>query len=150
VDENKNVTSFLKGFVLGGIAGAVLAFLFAPKSGKELREDIKKKTSEFADEASKTYGDAKVLANKIIADGKKKAEELHRQAEEKIREAQKIAAELIAEGKEKFESIRTSAKEKLDMFGDEMADEDSEFKGEKTVEHKEEMESPKGKKGKAA
>ena len=33
---------FLKGLLLGGTIGAVLALLYAPKSGREMREDIKR------------------------------------------------------------------------------------------------------------
>jgi len=30
----------LNGFIIGGIAGSALSFLFAPKTGRELRHDI--------------------------------------------------------------------------------------------------------------
>ena len=39
-------TNFIIGAVVGGLVGAVLALLFAPKSGVELRQDI----SEYADQ----------------------------------------------------------------------------------------------------
>jgi gas vesicle protein len=39
-------TNFLFGAFLGGLIGAGLALLFAPKSGNELRQDI----SEYADQ----------------------------------------------------------------------------------------------------
>jgi len=32
--------SFIKGFVVGSIAGAITGILFAPKSGKETRQEI--------------------------------------------------------------------------------------------------------------
>lgn len=35
--------SFLRGLLLGGLVGAVAALLYAPKSGKEMRRDIKRK-----------------------------------------------------------------------------------------------------------
>ena len=41
----------LIGFLTGGIVGAAIALLYAPKSGKELRKDIKDKADEFKDEA---------------------------------------------------------------------------------------------------
>lgn len=38
---------FLKGAVLGGLIGTVLALLFAPKSGKETQDDIKRRAKSF-------------------------------------------------------------------------------------------------------
>jgi len=50
--------TFGMGLVLGALSGAVAAYLFAPKSGKELREELsvkgneaKRKTIEATDEA---------------------------------------------------------------------------------------------------
>lgn len=37
----KRGTAFLAGIITGGVVGSVTALLFAPKSGKELRSDIK-------------------------------------------------------------------------------------------------------------
>lgn len=34
---------FFKGVIIGGLVGSVVALLFAPKSGKETQEDIKRK-----------------------------------------------------------------------------------------------------------
>lgn len=51
--ENKN--NLLKGVVVfsaGLVIGSVLAVLFAPKSGKETREDIKELTEETKEKVS--------------------------------------------------------------------------------------------------
>jgi gas vesicle protein len=37
---------FVKGLIIGGVSGALAGLLFAPKSGKKLRADIKEKGSE--------------------------------------------------------------------------------------------------------
>ena len=39
--DNNLAKGFLIGFLAGGAVGAVVALLTAPKSGKELRADIK-------------------------------------------------------------------------------------------------------------
>ncbi|MET3682675.1 gas vesicle protein [Alkalibacillus flavidus] len=39
-EENINSKDFMIGTLLGGIVGASVALLFAPKTGKEFREDI--------------------------------------------------------------------------------------------------------------
>ena len=36
-------SDFIKGLFIGGLMGAVLGILYAPKSGKETREDIAQK-----------------------------------------------------------------------------------------------------------
>lgn len=42
--------SFLKGFVLGGLAGAVLALFFAPTPGEETVSRLKALTLEYKDQ----------------------------------------------------------------------------------------------------
>ena len=49
----------LLGFLVGGIAGAVTALLFAPKPGKELREDIKQKSEDIKGSAKKMFSSLK-------------------------------------------------------------------------------------------
>ncbi|MDQ0351286.1 gas vesicle protein [Alkalibacillus filiformis] len=39
-EENINSKDFMIGTLIGGIVGASVALIFAPKSGKELRQDI--------------------------------------------------------------------------------------------------------------
>lgn len=57
-DERMSTKDFLIGALVGGIVGATTALLLAPKSGKDLRQDIneqshliKEKTSTFKDTA---------------------------------------------------------------------------------------------------
>src|SRR3954471_9425439 len=48
----------LRTFVLGGIAGALAAILFAPKSGKELRGSITSRAGEARERGRETYFEA--------------------------------------------------------------------------------------------
>ena len=48
---------FLRGFLIGGVLGAIAGLLFAPKSGKELRSELKQKGSEVLDEAKGFYSE---------------------------------------------------------------------------------------------
>jgi gas vesicle protein len=66
--SNKTGSSFLKGTILGVLAGAVAGILFAPKSGKETREDIKKAAKDVAQKAGDMYEDARsMLESKVEA-----------------------------------------------------------------------------------
>ena len=48
--ENEGM-GFYKGVLIGGVIGAVVSLLFAPKSGRELRADIGRKSKELYDGA---------------------------------------------------------------------------------------------------
>jgi gas vesicle protein len=49
---------FLTGFLVGGFLSGVAAFLFAPRSGKELRSDIRGTKDKVFHEAKGFYGKA--------------------------------------------------------------------------------------------
>ncbi len=48
-----------KGLMAGSILGAAAGFLLAPKSGKELRSDIKGKTDKAVEETKRLYSDSR-------------------------------------------------------------------------------------------
>ncbi len=47
-----------KGLFLGGLIGMALGILFAPRSGKEMREDITRRADELLVKAKEEYGKA--------------------------------------------------------------------------------------------
>ena len=57
-DENNDgmAKGLIIGFITGSVVGAVLALLYAPKSGKEMRRDIKDKTNELVDKGEEYLG----------------------------------------------------------------------------------------------
>ena len=85
---------FFKGVVIGGIIGTITALLFAPKSGEELRADIKKKLDEASAELGHKIQEAKNLAaqakdlsaqlasstKKVVDTSKKEVERIHKKA----------------------------------------------------------------------
>ncbi len=60
----------LIGFVAGAIAGAITALLYAPKSGKELRSDLKQKAEDLKRDAGEYAKAARAKAMDIINKGK--------------------------------------------------------------------------------
>jgi gas vesicle protein len=48
----RSITSFLEGFALGGIIGAVVALLLAPSSGEELRLQMQNEADRIRSEVS--------------------------------------------------------------------------------------------------
>ena len=57
-------------FLLGGAIGGAIALLYAPKSGKQLRNDISRTTNELYEEGKKktydSWNDAKEKAENIL------------------------------------------------------------------------------------
>ena len=130
--QNSNISKgLLIGFLKGSIVGAAVALLYAPKSGKELRQDIKGKTDEFIDEAEKFIDTAKEKAKNTINDGKRKAEQLISDAKVKadvlLKDADKVlqdakskTTELVQTGKETVEAessrLKTAFKAGVDAY----------------------------------
>jgi len=50
-----NKSEFLAGLIIGGLIGVTLGILFAPKSGKESREDVARKADELMVKAKEGY-----------------------------------------------------------------------------------------------
>ena len=132
--EDSNVSKgLLIGFLTGGIVGAAIALLYAPKSGKELRQDIKGKTDELIDDAEKYLDVAKEKASLIYNDGRKKSEQLIAEAKVKadvlIKDAEKVftdakekAGQAISTGKDtvtnESDKIKNALKAGVDAYKD--------------------------------
>ena len=75
-DESGVGKGLMVGFLTGSIVGALLGLLYAPKSGKELRVEIKDKSDDYFNDAEEYIEKAKTKANEMINDGKSKSEKL--------------------------------------------------------------------------
>ena len=75
METNKNNHGYLlKGLAFGGLLGALAGFLFAPKSGKELRSDIKEKGDRVLGETKRLYSDTRARARQIFPGGREMRE----------------------------------------------------------------------------
>jgi gas vesicle protein len=110
-ENEKDCGSFLRGFVIGGVLGALAGIFFAPKSGKELRSDIKEKGSEVLKDAKDIYADASTKAKEIIEEAKHEAGELKKEAERHLSEARQKTKEILARGEKKEGEGSESAKD---------------------------------------
>jgi gas vesicle protein len=129
--DNGLSKGLLVAFLAGGAIGAIIALLYAPKSGKEFRQDIKSKADDYLDEADKYLSEAKDRARTLINEGKKKSEKLINDArvksDELLQDAEKIfndakskTATLVNEGKQVLGSetdrIKTAFKAGVDAY----------------------------------
>ena len=95
-DSGDNISTRLTYLLIGGGIGAILALLFAPKSGHELRGDIADATRKGIDrsrEAAQQLGDR---AGEYYEATRGRASELYTQAAEKVGEVAQTAREAAA------------------------------------------------------
>ncbi|MBN1663529.1 MAG: YtxH domain-containing protein [Deltaproteobacteria bacterium] len=83
------VKDVLIGGIIGGFLGAVIGLLYAPKSGKETREDLGKKAGEFIVKAKEEY---EHLIEHVV---KEKAAEL----EDKVTELKELGKQTVEKQK---------------------------------------------------
>ena len=100
-EASRNIGVLITGFILGAVTGAALGLLFAPKSGRELREEIKEKGGEY-------YGLTKEKLKEAYEASKQKTEEL----KEKVTAAAVKAKESVEAGVKKAkESLKKEPEE---------------------------------------
>lgn len=114
MSSNNNVKGFLIGFLAGGAAGAIVALLTTPQSGKELRGGIKQKSGEYFDEADKYYQDKKIKAGEMFNEGKRKYTMVMNDLKSKPEEILKDAERVYNDAKIKTKDALHSGKEKLE------------------------------------
>jgi len=113
MDDNRTAKGLLLGFITGGIVGAALALLYAPKSGRELRNDIRMKKDELLDDTSEYLQIAKTRATDLINEGKRKSEELISDAKKKASSLIGDANTILNEAKQKASNALGATKEKI-------------------------------------
>jgi gas vesicle protein len=97
--ENDNGTSGLGWFLAGLGVGALIGVLYAPKAGKETREDLKNGALEAKDKAAELVEQGKQKAAEYVQTGKQYVEQGKQIASEYVEQGRQKAAELVEEGK---------------------------------------------------
>lgn len=106
-NDNDNISTRLTYLLIGGGIGAVIALLFAPKSGQELRGDIADATRKGIDKSRETaqqlgerageyYESTRERAGELYSQAATKATDLYSQASEKVGEVAHTAREAAA------------------------------------------------------
>lgn len=73
MSEVKYKSAVAAGIIAGSAAGIVTGLLIAPKSGKEIRDDIADKTKEGLDATKDKLGDMKDAAKDMLPTGSKES-----------------------------------------------------------------------------
>lgn len=77
----KTGSSFLKGLLAGAAIGGIIALLYAPKSGKETRDDLKRKFEDLEKELEDLKNKASQKTGQVKKDLAERLAELQREIE---------------------------------------------------------------------
>jgi gas vesicle protein len=83
--EESSIATKLSYLIIGGGIGAVLALLFAPKSGQELRGDIADATRKGIEKSKETAAQIQERAGEYYEVSREKASEFYQTARKKLR-----------------------------------------------------------------
>lgn len=106
-NDNDNISTRLTYLLIGGGIGAVIALLFAPKSGHELRGDIADATRKGIDKSRETaqqlgerageyYESTRERAGELYSQAATRATDIYSQASEKVGEVAQTARDAAA------------------------------------------------------
>jgi len=120
----------LKGLVIGllagGAVGAIVALLYAPKSGKELRAEIRERADEFREDADEYLTNVRSKAGDIVTEAKKRSENLitdaKRKADTLLVDAENVlkdARQKSAPVAEEATRVKNAVKAGVDAFREE-------------------------------
>lgn len=111
---SENRSDLLKGLFIGGVVGVVLGILFAPKSGKEIRADIIRKTDELLDQAKEGYENALEKGRAVCETAVQRLKDLEISAKEKMEEVEGQINEFAQQGAEIVEDNKTRLRKAID------------------------------------
>jgi gas vesicle protein len=104
----------LKGLLIGGLIGAGLGILYAPKSGKETREDIARKTEELLGKAKEEYEKAIEKSKRAYELAVQRLEELQLSAKEKVEDVENKINEFAQQSSETIQDNKNKLKRAID------------------------------------
>lgn len=114
MSDSRNDSEFFKGFLFGGLVGAVIALLYAPKSGKEVREDIRKMSSDLVDDAEGKLKLAQKKAETLFEETKKQLEDLQKEAESAMGDLKQRASDGVDRGKTTLKNEKRRLSDAID------------------------------------
>jgi gas vesicle protein len=116
-ENNGMAKGLVIGLLAGGAIGAIVALLYAPKSGKELRADLREKTDDLVggaeeylraakSKAGEIVSEAKQRSDHLISDAKKKADSLLEDADKVISDARQKVGPVVQEGTKLKDAVK--------------------------------------------
>lgn len=94
-----SIQPFITGLTVGAFIGATLALLYAPKRGKELRDDIAETVEDVSAKFRRAMDSVKDTVSEIMDEGKETGNEFFQQAVAKAESLIDEADRIIADAK---------------------------------------------------
>lgn len=114
-DDFRRGSGMFGAFLFGGLIGAVLGILFAPRSGQQTRGMLASKGQEYLDQGKELYEDGRERLVEAYDSGRDVASEKTDELRAKIDETRERLLEQVGEGaegaKDKVEDARKGARE---------------------------------------
>jgi gas vesicle protein len=107
-------SDLLKGLIIGGFIGVVLGILYAPKSGKETREDIARTTEDLLSKGKEEYEKAVERSKSAYEEAVKRLKGLEISAKEKVEEIESKASEFAHKGADALADSKNRLKKAID------------------------------------
>jgi gas vesicle protein len=121
--SDNSTRNLLVGFLSGAVLGGIIALLYAPKPGKELRGDLRRKGGEIAEDIEEYLQDAQDKARTIINEGKERSSALisdaKRKAETLLKDAEHIMSDARSRMTEESGKLKSAVKAGVDAYKDE-------------------------------
>ena len=112
--DTNNKMDFTKGAVIGAALGAALGILYAPKSGSQVRKDLKTKGEKLydmsIDKVEETIGSVQDIASEVADDVDNKVHEFVRRAKKLTGPAKKDALSKLDEIIDSLEQVERVTK----------------------------------------
>ena len=84
--QSSHPAAWFAGMMIGGLVGAGVALLTAPRSGEETRTMIRQKSVELKDRAAETIEETRSRAGELAQTGKERVAEMTKRGQEAIAE----------------------------------------------------------------
>ncbi|UOY90351.1 YtxH domain-containing protein [Bacillus glycinifermentans] len=125
--EGMNTRDFLIGTFVGGIIGAATALFLAPKSGKELRDDIGSQAAVIKDKTCKLTNEAREKGAEYVSIAKDKTSSISQLVSDRSTQLMDKVKDLRAPGVEKAVELKENAASAIDE-----AEEETKTEGKET------------------
>lgn len=95
-NNGKSFAGLCFGLVMGGAIGILAGLMFAPKSGRELRDEMKEKGCKLYGDTEKIISDARMRTKSVIDEAMHKADGFKREAEQRLSEARAKVCKILS------------------------------------------------------
>lgn len=116
----KRINGFFLSFLVGSAVGSAIALLYAPKSGKHLRNDISRKTNEMLEDGKKLTSDTWNGAKKAAESTFESANDLLNTGVEKIIHKTEKVKDAFMSGVDAYKDERSSRSNKNSLYGEDV------------------------------